>query len=397
MRRLGAAFLLLSIALAPCAAQERRKVLVGLEAPGMTAGRAEAYAASLDAALARSNRFGAARRASPGLEPEALSDEAARLGYDLAIRAKVERVEAGIRLSWIIVGLVAGEELDRGSIEAPEPDERDLAEFFWLELVAAAEKAAAVVKSGGRATLTILGPPGAIVEGLNKERVELPDSGELAIELKAPATYIWKARASGYASEEGIVSLFSEGVTLELDLEKVKAWTIELGMRNAAFPDFWASYRLLGDRLFVKAGFEQYLAGFALGRESSEGAPPFFVSIRLIEPGIGAGWLFGKSGGDARPYAGLTITTRLAFPKDAGFFIDPVAPLALTGVLGIEWKPLDRFGFFLELGPTAYPFADGYLMASAARDDNGGDPLIAYSEDFFLEFPAFRFGARMHL
>ena len=395
MRRLGAA-LLLFLALAPLAAQERRRVMVGLDAPGMEASVVEAYAASLDAALARSSRFGTARRASAGAAPELLAEEAARLGYDLAVRVVIERIEAGVRLSWLIVGPTAGEELDRGSLEASEPDERDLAEFFWLELVSAAEKAAAVVKSGGRAKLTILGPPGAVVEGLDKDRVELPESGELEIDLKAPATYVWKARAPGFASEEGIVSLFTEGASLELALDMVKAWTLEIGLRNAAFPDFWASYRLLGDRLFVKAGFEQYLFGLALARERVDYEPHYIQSIRMIEPGLGAGWLFGKPGGETRPYATLTLAARLAFPKDAGFFLDPVAPLQAQPATGIEWKPLDGWGFFFELGASLYFLGDGILMAGSVGEDRGG-LLYAYGETWFLEFPSFRFGARMHL
>ena len=396
MRRF-AAMLLLALAAAAAGAEDRRKILVAFSAPGYEAAKVESFAASLDAALARSSRFGTAlRAASPASGAATLAEEAARLSFDMALAASVEKTPTGVKLSWTIVGPTAGEELDRGSLEAPEPDERDLAEFFWLELVSAAEKAAAVVKSGGRARLTILGPPGAVVEGLDKDRVELPESGELAIELKAPATYIWKARASGYASAEGIVSLFAEGASLELALDKVKAWTLELGLRNAAFPDFWASYRLLGDRLFVKAGFEQYLFGLSLAQERVDYEPPYIQSIRMIEPGLGAGWLFGKPGGETRPYAALTLAARLAFPKDAGFFLDPVAPLQLQPSAGIEWKPLEGWGFFLELGASLFLFGDGILMAGSVGEDRGGT-IYAYGETWFLEFPSFRFGARMHL
>lgn len=396
MRRF-AAILLLVLASAAVGAEDRRRILVAFSAPGYEAAKVESFAASLDAALARSSRFGKAlRAASPASDPEALAEETARLGFDLALAASVERVPEGLRLSWIIVGPTSGEELDRGSFSGSEPDDRDLSDFFWLELVGAAEKSAAAVKSQGRAVLRIVGPPGALVSGFSDERLELPAEGEIELSLKAPATYLWKARASGFESAEGIVSLFEESASFDLDLKRVRAWTLEVGLKNAAFPDFWASYRLLGDRLFVKAGFEQYLFGLALARERVDYDPPYFLSIRMIEPGLGVGWLFGKAGGETRPYAALTLAARLAFPKDAGFFLDPVAPLQVQPAAGIEWKPHESWGFFLELGSSLYLFGDGILMAGSVGEDRGGT-LYAYGETWFLEFPSFRFGARMHL
>ncbi|MBL8965856.1 MAG: hypothetical protein JNG85_02535 [Spirochaetaceae bacterium] len=395
MKRLLAAFLFGSLIFGAAEAQDRRRLLVSLETRGFTASETEAYASSLDAAMARSSRFGAVKRAEA---PAGIVEEAGRGGFDLAAVVSLEKLsDTNLRLSWALMGPDGGESVANGGAETALPDARDLVDFFWLDLVDAAERASAVVKIQGRSMLALRGPPGTIVTGIGKERLELPESGELEVGLRAPATYSWKASAPGYASASGVVALFGERVELALELERLRPWALEVGLLNAAFPDLWVSWRFANDRFFLRAGLHQYLGGLSLARESQYYEPSYFVSLRLVQPGLGAGWLLGKPGGALRPYLGVTASARLAFPPLSRLFLDPVAPLCLEPYLGLEWKAAKRVGLFLELGACLYLFGDPLLMAASLAEKDSSRPLYIHGDFGFLEFPSFRFGARLRL
>lgn len=389
----GAIAIAAFFACSAAAAQEASRVLVALEAPGFGAGIAEGYEASLASALSRSPSFGLVMRADGSDSP---ASEAGRLGYDLALSARVESLDSGIRVTWSISGATAGEELGSGTFDAERPGEKELAEYFWAELVAAAEKAAAAIGPLGSARLVVKGPPGAIVYGLGDGPLAIPPEGEIEIAAKAPATYAWRASAKGYYESSGVAAVFGSRAELTIGLSLQRPWNLEVGLFNGAFPDLWASRRFLDDRLFARVGFFQYLAGFALWNEKPDYDPAFLLSIPLIQPGLGAGWIFGKSGSAIRPYLGATATTRIAFPKGAGVFIDPVAPLCVQPYAGIEWKAIDRFGFFAEMGADFYPFADGFLLA-ASTDSSNGLVAIKYGGGWGAHFPSLRFGTRFYL
>ncbi len=395
MRRFAAAFLLCACFAGAAPAQDRHRLLVALETSGFADAETEAYAATLDAAMARSSRFGAVKRAGGA---GGVVEEAGRGGFDLAAVVRLEKLsDTELRLDWEFLGPDGGEKVAEGGADLALPDQRDLVDFFWLDLVAAAEKASAVVKTQGRSMLALRGPPGAVVTGFGKEKLELPASGELEIGLRAPATYSWKASAPGHASASGVAAVFGERTELLLELEKLRAWSVEIGLVNAAFPDLWFSWRFADDRLFLRAGFHQYLGGLALARASQFYEPAYFVSIRLLQPGFGAGWILGKPGGAVRPYLGATASARLAFPPLARLFLDPVAPLCVEPYLGLEWKALKRLGVFLELGANLYLFGDPVLMAASMAKNENNHPLYLYGDFGFFEFPAFRFGTRLRL
>lgn len=395
MKRVVGALLLGAFLIGAAAAQDRHRILVSLETPGFSPAESEAYAASLDAAMARSSRFGAVKRAG---DPDGIVEEAGRGGFDLAAVVRIEKLsDAELRLSWNILGPDGGEAVASGTADIALPDGRDLVDFFWLDLVDLAEKASAVVKIRGRSVLALRGPPGTVVTGLGKERLELPESGELELGLRAPATYAWKASAPGYASASGVVALFGERVELALEMERLRPWALEAGLLNAAFPDLWVSWRFANDRLFLRAGLHQYLGGLSLARESQFYEPAYFLSIRLVQPGIGAGWILGKPGASVRPYLGVTASALLAFPPLSRLFLDPVAPLCVEPYFGLEWRALKRLGLFLELGANLYLFGDPLLMAASMPKSDNNRPLFFYGDFGVFEFPAFRFGTRLQL
>jgi hypothetical protein len=397
MKRMAAALALaLSLSLSGAAAEEAKalwRAVVAVEALGIDPGSAERYASSLAYSLSRSPEFIEVMKASG---PDPVAAEAGRLGYDLGVGAKVEPTEAGIRVSWKIFWATNGRELDSGGFEAGKPDEKDLAGDFWSDLVIAAEKSAEEAGPLGSASLRVTGPPGAIVRGLGKEAVTIPAEGSADLVAKAPATYSWRASAKGYYDAAGVAEVFEPRSELRIDLMRQRPWTLELGLLNGAFPDFWASRRFLDDRIFLRVGLYQYLGGIALGNVQPGYDPDVLLSTSLVQPGLGAGWIFGKNDAPTRAYAGLTATTRIAFPQGAGIFIDPVAPLCLEPYAGIEWKALDRWGFFAELGADVYVLADGFLLAASIGSRNG-PAGYSYGADWLVQFPSLRFGTRFYL
>jgi len=64
---------------------------------------------------------------------------------------------------------------------------------------------------------------------------------------------------------------------------------------------------------------------------------------------------------------------------------------------GAEWKVFERTGIFLELGLTLYPCPSGALMVVSRLQQSFDSGGYAYGEDWFLEFPLLRFGARVTL
>lgn len=372
-------------------AQEGRRILVRLGAEGL---EAELWSESLEAALARSASIRAVLRSS---SPEAPFEEAARLGLDFAVGVLVTRRSApdgsDLRIEWSIFAPSTSAPFDSGLIEGPEPDERDLADL-WIDLVQAAERAAVELGAAGRARLAIVGPPGSVLSGLGDEELVIPPEGEMELQLPAPATYRWRAETRGAMPESGVLTLTDSGGRIELSIRRFAKWRIEAGLVNATFPDFWISLRLFGDRFYFRAGFYQYLAGLSLQEEYLGYDPPLWVSYPLLQPGIGAGELFGTADAPLRVYAGATATTRLAFPAGTGVFVDPIAPLSIGPQLGLEWRPLERWAFFAEAFANLYLFGDGRLMAASRK--SGGAPFL-YGTTWYLEFPLMRFGARLAL
>jgi hypothetical protein len=387
------------------AAGKRALVLFSGDVPNR-----EDWVSSLESGLLRSGAIAAVARAS-GEGP--VAEEAARRGFDLALELRVETLAAppdvaperggaaaeaspggrSIKAGWSVYAQASPEPIASGSFEADEePELRRLGEF-WDGIIPAVEAAAAQIGQAGLATLTVIGPAGAIVSGLGPEPLELPAEGELRLALPFPATYPWRSTLAGTMPERGATTLGAEGAKIELDPRPLRPWRIETGLLVASYPDFWASRRFDGDRFYLRFGFYQYFLGLCLDEEDSWNAS-FFESRPLIQPGIGGGIFFLKPDSPLRPYAGASTSVRLVIPSANLIYFDPVAPFSLGIHLGLEWSPLVRWSFFFESMGELYLFGDGELMA-ASRDSGGSEPI--YGSTWFLDIPLMRFGARFAL
>jgi len=390
---------LMLVAALSLGAQEQRRICFSLSYPGPGG---EAWRSSLEGALAASGRIGLVLRIPDGEDGTSF---AALHGCDVAVIVALhDGVDSGsptVAVEWKILRPLAaslaqaGEDgtLLAGTFTAPTPDERRRATSFWLEVVSRVDGALANLPPAGNADLTIEGPPGAIVSGLAKEAVVIPESGTTSIRLRAPATYHWSASAKERKTASGVLNFLGPS-SLELDLPGRDRFRLEGGMEKAAFPDFRFTWLPGPDWLFVRAGFWQYLGGINLSEVSEGETPPVFISYDLFVPSLGAGLLLGRPDGALRAELGTDIGLRMMPAGEAGI-IDWIAPFRVAVYCGIEWTLYRKSLLFFEIGADWYPFSDGVLMA-ASRGDDFNWPCF-YGDYYYIELPSFRFGLRWSL
>jgi hypothetical protein len=356
---------------------------------------------ALAAALARAASLDAVLIAPPGTD---LLEEASRTSCALAINVTSAVASSGdTRSSWRILDPLTGGVLAEGVVEGPEPTERDLAEFWWIPVADAAEAALPKVK---KTLVRIEGTPGTMItgqsgkdrSGLGELDLVIPESGVLEIPLRVPGTYPWRATSKGAYPERGYFGALEQGASLSIPKRPLRRWTLESALFMTQFPDFWAAWRFAEDRLYVRTGFTQFLAGLYLVREEyGEETPPVILSLGLVQPGAGFGGYFLPSDAYVRPYATATLFTRIVILPQTFPRLDPISPLGTSLMLGAEWKATPRTAVFLELGTAFYPFCDGFLMAASAGTEDGGPVSTVWGGSWFLEGPIMRFGARFTL
>jgi len=364
------------------------RVMVRSEGSGSAAN-----ASSLAGVLARSAELDAVLLAVDGTD---LLEAATRASCALAVYASSITAENGnARSDWKILDPLSGRTLAEGTVEGLAPTERDLAEFWWLPVVEAAEKALPAVS---RTLVRIEATPGTRITGLGADAVEVPESGIIELPLRIPGTYEWRATSAGAYPESGHLVAMEQGISLVIQRRELRRFVVESGLYMAQFPDLGFSWRFNSDYLFVRLGLTQFLAGIYLVDASYDIlTPPLFMSLPLVQPGLGFGTYFLPPDAGLRPYLSSATFVRLITAKGFPVQFDLVAPLGFSAMAGAEWKVFERTGIFLELGLTLYPCPSGALMVVSRLQQSFDSGGYAYGEDWFLEFPLLRFGARVTL
>ena len=155
--------------------------------------------AALSAALARSEAITGVLMAR---SEQTMLQQAVRSFCSLVIRVDSRVLASGSTVSsWRILNPVDGQTVEEGIIEGRTPRPRDLAEFWWLPLVEATEKALASVESN---LVRVEAFPATIVHGLGDEVVVIPDSGYVELPLGIPGTFRWHSVSTGAYPESEI-------------------------------------------------------------------------------------------------------------------------------------------------------------------------------------------------
>jgi hypothetical protein len=404
MSRKLAALALLALALSAAGqGQERRRVLSALS---MDAGEREDWAESLDAALASSTRIGEVRRASP--DGDAV-EEAARLGFDLAVIVSVEGSGDAASAFWALypAGALPPPDGPRapaatGSVQGLQSRDAAAPGTLWLGLLVAADRLLSEIPAAGTARLKVVAPPGTRIVGLSKEPALLPDSGALELRLRAPSSYAWRASLRDCEDETGLLPVAGPEESLSISFRPRRRASLETGLVRGAFPDFWFSWRFAQGRLFARAGLIQYLAGLSLENEEyPTGERPYIAYLGRFEPGLGLGCYLTPADDPARLYLAVDSALRIATAeKDNVLTIsyDSAGPVEIRPSFGLEWRPSSLFNLFFELGSSLYPTDDAALLESELRPEDGNDGWPHVTGDYCVaEFFIVRFGVRLPL
>lgn len=359
---------------------------------------ADAYA-SLGASLASSPLVLAVFAPLPAEDAGKQSAQAALC--KLFIDVRLGSSEEGATAAWTVASRADGNALARGEATRTSTGPAWSDSSFWQPLMGGVSAALAAIPEE---KVLVLGKPGTEVTGIGAD-FSIPESGEIEVPLELPALVSWSATAGGSYPAKGSVYVQEGGTSIEIPdipLPKPTRWAIDASLNNFAFPELRLSYAP-SPSWFLKATITQFAFGLSLQNGYSKSYPPLVYSTTLVEPGLGAGWYPLRGSAGFKPYLALDFFLRLAFPEWSGFFIDPVAPLGLTPIVGLEWSRLRRFGAFFEFGAIVYPVADEALMYAYLGNSNGGRLLFGGGGLFpghpgwFGEFPFARIGLRYKL
>ncbi|MBN2875067.1 MAG: hypothetical protein JXM71_08225 [Spirochaetales bacterium] len=388
-RRFFVALACLTLAIAkPALADEQATTGVRVMARAGGSGIA-ADSESLAGALAKSPLLDAILVAPAGLD---IVEAAARASCSLAVDVESIAGSPGdTRSSWRVIDPVSGAILAQGVVEGLDPTSRDLAEFWWLPVVKAAETALPAVS---RTLVRVEAAPGTLLRGMGDETVRIPADGYLELALRVPGTYSWRAVSRGAYPQTGHFVAMEHGATLYVPRRELPRYSVESALFMGQFPDIRASVRFLEDYAFASAGLTQFLAGLYLVDPTYElREPPVVLSLPIVEPGISMGVYVLPPDARMRPYLSAIAFTRVVVASGEPVQLDPIAPLGLGSSVGIEWRSGVAIGLFAELSATLYPCPDGALMAASIPRDSGGS--YSYGDEWFLQYPLFRVGVRV--
>lgn len=305
---------------------------------------------------------------------------------------RLDRESSGATASYRLVDVRSSLVRLRGEIPGPAPDGGELAELFWLPLLAELGQEEAQSALG---SLVIRARPGTRIQGLSSKPLVVGPEGEGRVSLPVPGTYKWKAAAPGLRTEEGVYLFRESPGILEVQQRPSSRWLLEQGVLMGQFPDFWVHRLLLNERLWLGFGLEQYWIGIYY--PTLNDVYPYtnpIISLPLIEPGITLGYRFFDDTSFLRPY--LSLSTKLRINTDL-FRLDPAAVLHLNANAGLEWRLGQRFATFFELGASWYPFCDGPALAASHGGESRSPSTFLYADSWYLDIPVSRLGVRFFL
>jgi len=368
----------------PTEAAEGVRVMVRATGEGTAAD-----SGSLAAALARSTMLDAILTAPEGQD---LAEAASRSRCAVAVEmAGVATGNGQARSDWRVIDPFDGAVVATGSVEGMEPTDRDLADFWWLPVVEAVERALPGLK---KPMVRIVAEAGTVVRGLSEDAIVVPPEGWTEIPLRVPGTYAWRATSAGAYPERGVFDAFEHGAQLAVQRRPLRRWAIEAGMLMTQYPDLYGSWRFAEDRLFLRFGLSQFLAGFYLG-DATDSDEWGFVSAPLVQPGAGFGIYALPPDAVFRPYMTASAFARVIVGQGLGPRLDPIGPWGFSGTAGAEWAVAGRLALFVELGASFYPCPDGFSFSASRGTGDRGPTSSSYGDTWYLEYPLFRFGARL--
>ena len=374
-----------------------KQVRVLISASGTNESEVADACASLSTALASSPYILAIYvSGSDGSENGASPGDQCRLFVDLDL-ASANEIETTM---WQIRSLPAGPVLARGEVTRSASSADWTEASYWLPLVDSIPEALAAVPPD---TIIVRAKPGTQISGIGND-FSMPPNGEIELPIEIPALYSWRARIPGAYPEYGSIYVKEGGTSLDIPYKPLvpgEHWSFDTSLYSFTFPELRASFSPAAS-WFARATITQFLFGLSLPNGGGS-YPSLIYSTGLLQSGLGMGWYPLGRKRNLQAYFALDCFARLILPDGGGIKLEPIAPIGISPIVGLEWSQAGDVGIFVETGATIYPIANPeYMFASAGGDNSGmllfgGGSFFSGHPGWFGEFPDARFGLRFKL
>jgi hypothetical protein len=246
---------------------------------------------------------------------------------------------------------------------------RDLQRLFWADVTAplADYYSTAFSKDVSEGTLVFEALPGTRIGGSAWKKLQVDAEGQTSVQVPLPATLPYRATKPGYWPVEGEIYMDQTRKVLALEQERGVRFALDVYLQNLSYPGFDFMYFFVPDTVFARIGFLTYLLGIVFDdREDSRDS--IFVSHSLNNIVLSAGTYLNAPDRVFRPYLAAGCLLRLVTAK--GYWgLEPIAPLALQPVFGLEYGRSPRFKLYAEYAPYIYWVPDRFLFALSIPED----------------------------
>jgi hypothetical protein len=219
------------------------------------------------------------------------------------------------------------------------------------------------MRDPGTALLTVRALPGTVLTFSGGTETTVGPDGAATVALAAPAAYQLRAGRAGSASL--LKTLFIQS-DRELAIEQPPAPRFAIDASAlVCWPGLAFSFFPVPERIFARAGLTTYLVGFVLRPDE------IFSSDPLTNLDILVGMYVSPAYAVLRMYAGIGAFLRFVHAPGWPMRVEPLAPVGLEAVLGLETSLGRSARFFVEYEPMLYGTASPQLLRSTQSSSAG--------------------------
>lgn len=208
---------------------------------------------------------------------------------DGIVRMEARTSGSEVTVRYTIIDVVYNTVLAEGSWTSPLPNERSLIEAFWVPIK---QDMKDKIPSLRGSAVIIKAHPGTSLVNLTDQLLTVDESGEIAVALRTPGVYRFRAIHPEYRAQTITWSTLRNGAILDIRQAPNRTFSLSATMKFFAFiqPEF--RYHFHYDRWWLSFGFEQYLFGIFLSEDKNYVQDKGVIaSFPMIVPYLGAGFL----------------------------------------------------------------------------------------------------------
>jgi len=255
------------------------------------------------------------------------------------------------------------------TLEKPlERGSRDLERRFWNEIADSVREhfwqgGKRIAQAAVRGEVTVVAAPKTKVYGLTRKPVKVGEEGRIGVEILVPTTVELKAYRRGFWPAKQQFFVESPDQVITLDQERGARMALDFYLKNFQFPGFSFSYYIIPNYLYARVGLMSYLLGLNLNDDQRWGG--LIISRPLNHLHLSLGLYLGRADRNFRWYTSLGLFTRIITALQYGIAFEPIAPIGVQPLIGLEYSRNMRRRWYLEYAPLWY-FTDNPLMMLAS-------------------------------